>query len=183
MQSTDPKRTLRRAISVIAYWLGLAAIVTCMPTAAFASSNDLAAPSAASEIVVEPPYDYDSPSVLLVGDGRTISRSGDRGHQIEGRTSEPVQLQATRGAEGAFSRIVGFTERNLQKGFQKHGADFGLKGNWNPGRAGDFSRAVNQHINDPAVRAITGTYRGNPVTHFVNPGTGLNVISGPGGTM
>ena len=81
--------------------------------------------------------------------------------------------------QGAYSRIVGFSERNLQKGFTKHGADFGLSGNWNPSRAADFSRAVNQHINSPGVRSIAGTYRGSPVTHYLDPGTGLNVIVDP----
>ncbi len=79
-------------------------------------------------------------------------------------------------AEGAFSRVVGFTERNLQKGFSKHGADFGLGGNWNPSRAAEFSRAVNQQINAAGVEAIEGTYRGASVTHLLNPSTGLNVI-------
>jgi hypothetical protein len=88
---------------------------------------------------------------------------------------------AAGGGQGAFSRILGFTERNLQKGFTKHGADFGMTGNWNPSRAADYSRAVNQHINAPGVRSITGTYRGNPVTHYVDPNTGLNVIADQAG--
>ncbi len=88
---------------------------------------------------------------------------------------------AKRGVEGAFSRVLGFTQRNLQKGFTKHGADFGLTGKWNPARAADFSRAANQHINAPGVRAITGTYRGNPATHFLDPKTGVNVTADPAG--
>jgi len=89
---------------------------------------------------------------------------------------------AARGA-GATSRVLGFTERNLQKGFTKHGADFGLTGNWNPSRAADFSRAVNQHINDPLVEAIEGTYRGAPAMHYFNPATGVNVIADPAGNF
>ncbi len=84
-------------------------------------------------------------------------------------------------AAGAFSRILTATPRQLQKGFAKHGADFGLAGDWNPGRAADFSRAVNRHINDPGVQAVSGTYRGQAVTHYVNPRTGLNVVAGPSG--
>lgn len=90
-------------------------------------------------------------------------------------------VEAAGGTQGAFGRILGFTERNLQKGFTKHGADFGMTGNWNPSRAADFSRAVNQHINAPGVRSITGTYRGSPVTHYVDPRTGLNVIADQAG--
>jgi hypothetical protein len=88
---------------------------------------------------------------------------------------------ATAEAEGAFSRVVRFTERNLVKGFMKHGGDFGLSGNWNAARSVEFSRAINQFINEPAVIQISGTYRGNAVTHFFNPATGVNVITTPSG--
>jgi RHS repeat-associated protein len=80
-------------------------------------------------------------------------------------------------AAGESSIVLGFTRRNLQKGFTKHGADFGLTGNWNPRRAAEFSAAVNQHINSAGVRAISGSYRGVPgYTHYLNPQTGLNVV-------
>jgi hypothetical protein len=80
-------------------------------------------------------------------------------------------------AAGESSLVLGFTRRNLQKGFTKHGADFGLTGNWNPRRAAEFSAAVNQHVNSPGVRAISGSYRGVPgYTHYLNPQTGLNVV-------
>jgi Colicin D len=68
-----------------------------------------------------------------------------------------------------------------QKGFTKHGADFGLSGSWNPSRAGDFSRVINQHINDESVVELAGTYRGDPVTHYFNPATGVNVMATPDG--
>ncbi|MEM6737166.1 MAG: colicin D domain-containing protein [Bacteroidota bacterium] len=61
--------------------------------------------------------------------------------------------------------------------------DFGVTGNFNKANAAKFNSAINQHINSPGVRAIQGTYRGNPVTHYVNPNTGLNVISNPNGTF
>jgi RHS repeat-associated protein len=79
------------------------------------------------------------------------------------------------------SKILNFTERDLVKGFMKHGDAFGLQGNWNPLRSADYSRAVNQFINDPAVVEMSGTYRAVPVTHFFNPATGVNVIATPGG--
>jgi hypothetical protein len=82
---------------------------------------------------------------------------------------------------GANSRILQTTDRNLQKVFTKHGSDFGLRGNWNPGRATDVSRAINSHINTPGVQAIQGTYRGQNVIHYLDPKTGLNVISDPSG--
>jgi RHS repeat-associated protein len=101
-----------------------------------------------------------------------------------GKLVTPASAGATaaaRGTQGVLSRIVHFTQRNLQKGFTKHGADFGLSGKWNPNRAVEFSRAVNQHINRPGIRTIAGTYRGNPATHYLDPKTGLNVIADPAG--
>jgi hypothetical protein len=65
----------------------------------------------------------------------------------------------------------------------KHGDDFGLTGNWNPGRAADASRAIHQHINSPGVRQISGTYRGDPVTHHLDPKTGVNVVEDAGGNF
>ena len=87
-----------------------------------------------------------------------------------------LQACGSGGGANAASQVLNFSARNLQKGFTKHGADFGLEGNWNPGRAADFSRAINQFVNDPAVTPIAGTYRGDAVTHYFNPATGVNVI-------
>lgn len=87
----------------------------------------------------------------------------------------------SQGSSGAFSRFLRFTAGSSQKGFTKHGTDFGLNGNWNPGQAVAFRRAVNQHINSTGVRVISGTYRGKPVTHYLDPQTGLNVIADPAG--
>ena len=70
-----------------------------------------------------------------------------------------------------------FTQRNIQKGFQKHGADFGITGNWNPSRGREFVEAVNRHINGSDVTAISGGYRGNPgFTHYFNSKTNVNVV-------
>jgi RHS repeat-associated protein len=84
---------------------------------------------------------------------------------------------AARAGGGAFSRILSFTERAAQKGFTKHGADFGLSGNWNPARAAEYRSTINQFINRPGVQTITGSYRGNPAVHYVDPTSGLNVVS------
>lgn len=59
-------------------------------------------------------------------------------------------------AGASASGVLNFTSRDLQKRFDKHGADFGLSGNWNPGRAADFSRARNQHVNSPSVTVVQG---------------------------
>ena len=39
-----------------------------------------------------------------------------------------------------------------------------------------FERAMRAHVEDETTEVIPGTYRGEPVTHFVNPQTGLNVM-------
>ncbi len=38
-----------------------------------------------------------------------------------------------------------------------------------------FEEAITKHINSPSNKII-GTYRGQPVTHYLDPATGLNVI-------
>jgi len=75
--------------------------------------------------------------------------------------------------------------RAVQKFFTKagHGAELGLKGNWNPAQATATRSAINQFINSPGVKAIQGTWHGNQVTHFVNPSTGFNIMSDPTGNF
>lgn len=101
----------------------------------------------------------------------------------EGAFANSLGDAASGAAREAFSKVLGFTERSLQKGFMKHGADFGLTGNWNPSRAADFSRVVNQHINAAGVQAIEGTWRGANVTHYLDPSSGLNVMVDPAGNF
>lgn len=75
------------------------------------------------------------------------------------------------------ARLLTFSERNLQKGFTKHGIDFGLSGNWNVGRGAEFRSAVLQHINSPGIRVINGSYRGQPgFIHYLNAKTRVNVV-------
>jgi hypothetical protein len=59
----------------------------------------------------------------------------------------------------------------------KHARDFGVTGNYGKGNAAEFSRAIHQHINSSGVRAVPGTYHKQPVTHYLNPSSGLNVIA------
>ncbi|MEM0938685.1 MAG: colicin D domain-containing protein [Bacteroidota bacterium] len=78
------------------------------------------------------------------------------------------------------SRILNATTKQLQTKF-KHAADFGVTGNWNKAAAGRFNSAINQHINSPGIKIIQGTYHKQPAIHYLNPKTGLNVISRPNG--
>jgi hypothetical protein len=73
------------------------------------------------------------------------------------------------------SRVI-IPDSALQKMFTKHGSDFGLAGSWNLGRADDMRAAIIKHLNGSNVQVIAGKYRGKPVTHVVDPNSGLNVI-------
>ncbi len=70
---------------------------------------------------------------------------------------------------------MGFTRSQLQHGFE-HAKDFGVAGNANNKTLEEFSSAINRHINAADTQAIQGTFRGQTVTHFVDPNTGLNVM-------
>lgn len=78
------------------------------------------------------------------------------------------------------SNVLGMTARQLQSKF-KHAVDFGVVGNYSKANAANFSSAINQFINSEGVQVINVTYRGAPVTHYLNPITRLNVISSPTG--
>jgi len=72
-------------------------------------------------------------------------------------------------------RTITFSARQLQRKF-KHAADFGVMGKYSRQQATMFERAIRTHVEDETTLMIPGTYRGEPVTHFVNPQTGLNVM-------
>ena len=90
------------------------------------------------------------------------------------------------GAEASYtknsSKILLNDLKQIQKKF-KHAVDFGVKGNYGKENAAKFSSAINQHINAPGTQVIQGTYlnAGNPVVFYINPESGLNVISSPSG--
>lgn len=84
-------------------------------------------------------------------------------------------LQGALTADDALVAEITFNRRQLQHSF-KHAGDFGIPGNSNNSSLSSFSSAIQQHITARGTLAISGTYRGQPVTHFFNPRTGVNVI-------
>ena len=84
-----------------------------------------------------------------------------------GHVSEPMSV--------AVHRTITFSTRQLQRKF-KHAADFGVTGTYNQAQVARFEQALRSHIEAHTTLVVQGTYRGEPVTHFVNPHTGLNVI-------
>ncbi|EHR71161.1 Colicin D [Burkholderiales bacterium JOSHI_001] len=79
-------------------------------------------------------------------------------------------------------RAITYSRPQLQHGF-KHAADFGVTGNASNMTLFEFSAAVQAHVEGPHTRTIAGTYRGKPVTHFVDPATGLNVMRDAAGNF
>jgi RHS repeat-associated protein len=68
----------------------------------------------------------------------------------------------------------------LQHAF-KHADQFGVFGNANKQTLAQFEAAIISHTKSPSTQTISGTYRGNPVTHHLDTKTGLNVITKPSG--
>jgi hypothetical protein len=75
----------------------------------------------------------------------------------------------------AGERSIRYSKRQLQHGF-KHAKDFGVSANQSNKALAEFSSAVQAHVDAPGTLVIQGTYHDIPATHFVDPGTGLNVI-------
>jgi Colicin D len=82
----------------------------------------------------------------------------------------------------AGQRTITFAARQLQRKF-KHAADFGVTGPYNRARASRFEEALRAHVEDQTTMALEGTYRSEPVTHFVNPQTGLTVMRAADGAF
>ncbi len=76
----------------------------------------------------------------------------------------------------AIPRTVSFSGNQLQKKF-KHASDFGIRGNYSKANAEAFKQAIEKHIQSSSTSVIQGTYRGEPVVHFLNKSNGLNVIT------
>jgi|GEM_PF-720049 len=105
---------------------------------------------------------------------------GATGLASKGAVEVVVEGGVSNVAARESSNILLNTSKQLQAKF-KHAGDFGVAGNYSKANAGRYSSAINQHINSAGVQSINGLYRGQSVIHYVNPNTGLNVISSPSG--
>ena len=106
-------------------------------------------------------------NVATLGEGAAVVAAASKG--------------LTFAAKGAVEGL-GFARSQLQHGF-KHAKDFGVSGNASNKTLSEFSSAVQSHVNGAGTQVIQGTYRGNPVTHHVDPSTGLNVIRDSSGNF
>lgn len=68
-----------------------------------------------------------------------------------------------------------FTEKQLQKKYDRHATDFGITGNNNSVNRELFRKALIKHMKQQNIICI-GTYRNKPVYHYYNPDTHLNVM-------
>lgn len=123
-------------------------------------------------------YTHDDPAPLVraarpAATSGTLVRSASTGHVAFSGAGV-----AAKSADDVTNVLIA-GPRHLQSKF-KHAADFGVKGSYSKANAADFNAAIQQHLNAAGTQTIRGTYRGDAVTHFVDPQTGLNVISRDG---
>jgi hypothetical protein len=69
----------------------------------------------------------------------------------------------------------------IEKKFDKHGADFGVTASRGSAGFDEFEQAVRSQVQDPATIHIDCIYRGDPAIINYNPNTGLAVIQKPSG--
>ncbi len=100
---------------------------------------------------------------------------GAAGVGIVSKLDKLNDLRRASSALNAGGRAMSYSRSQLQHGF-KHAKDFGVTGNASNRTLAEFSSAVQRHVEAAGTRAIQGTYRGQAVTHHVDPTTGLNVI-------
>ena len=126
-------------------------------------------------------YAYDNIENLQHYGVKAITSSQDEKTKIGSFFAFDNGLFVTNSAN-AFSKVAPATAKQLQKKF-KHAEDFGVSGNYNPANAKKFNEAIQNHLNSPGVKEISGSYRGNPVSFHTNPNTGLTVIQNPNGSF
>lgn len=117
------------------------------------------------------------PSVSRSGQAPSGVQSGNQGtqpNQVNGPPSPP-QLYGPK-------PVLQYNPQQVQKKF-KHAGDFGVNGNYNSTSAQQLAQALHTHATGANTQAINGTYRGQPVTHYYNPLTQLNVVTDRAGNF
>jgi hypothetical protein len=103
------------------------------------------------------------------------------------RLSSLFARRATQAAPAApvaatLPRTLVAAERQLQMKF-KHAGDFGVTGNYNRASAQQFREALQRHVSNPEVRQIVGQCRKNDAIHYLDPRSGLNVVTDRAGNF
>ena len=79
------------------------------------------------------------------------------------------------------SKDIIWPDRQIQRKYDKHAADFGIVGHYTPQTAGQLKQALKDFVDQPDTLKIQGTYRGQPVTFYTDPSYGKVVLVSPGG--
>ena len=99
---------------------------------------------------------------------------GLRGARI-GSSAEAADVVAPGRSTG-----LSFNESQLQHEFV-HAPDFGVGGTSTGASRLEFMSEIVDHVDAPRTTVIEGTYHGQPVVHYVDPETGVNVFTTPEG--
>jgi hypothetical protein len=91
---------------------------------------------------------------------------------VSGEPPGPTDRRAA--TQGDAIRIE---RRQLQSKFNRHAEDFGIEGRWSPENGRRYEAAIRRHVASGETRRVIGTYRGDPVIHYVDERTGIDVIT------
>lgn len=101
---------------------------------------------------------------------------------LEARGNAALERAQDLARVGVRGRVVSHTSKQLQKKF-KHAEDFGVSGSYTKENATKFWKAIQQHATSGRTQEILGQYRGKPAIHFLDPETGLNVVTDTAGSF
>ena len=114
--------------------------------------------------------------------GKAVAKYGKTAGKAVGKAAKKsgkwVQRKASKFT--ASNRNINFAEKQVQEKF-KHAHQFGVKGNYSKANAQTFKKALEDHTKSFSTEAIKGTYRGKEVIHYLDPKTGMNVMTSPKG--
>ena len=86
--------------------------------------------------------------------------------------------------ESVAPRVIRFSDGGqVNKVYSQHASDWGLYDNWNPENGKILEQILVEHVQNPDVLQIVGTYRQQPAIHYVDPRTRLNVFTHPNGDL
>ncbi len=79
------------------------------------------------------------------------------------------------------SKDIAWPDRQIQRKYGKHAADFGVVGPYTLQTAEQFEQALKDFVDQPDTLRIQGTYRGQSATPYTDPSYGKVVLVSPGG--
>ncbi len=88
-----------------------------------------------------------------------------------------LSFDASRLPSSTTAKAYGSVRQETTTGRYKHAKDFGVNDPWGKNAAANYQSALEAHVRDPGTQMFNGTYRGDPVIHYLNPSTGLNAVT------